>query len=47
MWDSKSDLAVLSVLAPNNQADLFRDMFWLDNQSPQIGDEVMMRVSAT
>jgi hypothetical protein len=42
IWDNATDLAVFTVSAPANEADLFRDFFWLDDQVPNAGDEIVM-----
>lgn len=42
LWDSKTDLAVLTVLAPDGHADLFRSMLWIDNSIPSVGEVVAM-----
>jgi len=42
LWDRKSDLAVLTVLAPNEATGLFHDTFWIDSCIPDVGDLVVM-----
>ena len=42
IWDNATDLAVFTVNAPANDFDLFRDLFWIDNEVPTAGEEVIM-----
>ncbi|MEH2501404.1 hypothetical protein V1290_000215 [Bradyrhizobium sp. AZCC 1578] len=42
IWDSSTDLAVLTVLAPTDEPKLFRKFFWIDDQVPNVGDVVVM-----
>ncbi|SDS58068.1 S1 family peptidase [Bradyrhizobium canariense] len=42
VWDSETDLAVLTVLAPTDQPELFRAFFWIDDKIPSAGEQVAM-----
>lgn len=42
LWDRETDLAVLTVSAPVIDPDFFRDIFWLDDQIPGVGEEIAM-----
>ncbi len=42
VWDSSKDLAVLTVIAPQEAPDLFEAFLWLDDGVPAVGDEVTM-----
>lgn len=42
IWDSATDLAVLTIIAPENEPDLFCDAFWIDNQIPDVDEHVVM-----
>ena len=41
-WDSGTDLAALTVLSPSGEQDLFRAFFWIDDQIPDVGEQVLM-----
>jgi len=42
IWDSGTDLAVLTILAPTDEPKLFQDFFWIDDGVPRVGDVVAM-----
>jgi hypothetical protein len=42
IWDSAIDLAVFTVIAPDDEPDLFKEFFWIDNQIPAVGEEIAM-----
>ena len=42
IWDSAKDVAVLQIVAPENEPDLFCDAFWIDNQIPAVDEHVVM-----
>lgn len=42
IWDRGTDLAVLTVLAPTDEPELFRAFFWVDDQIPNVGEQVAM-----
>ncbi|MGD9541570.1 hypothetical protein, partial [Methylocystis sp.] len=42
IWDNATDLATFTVCAPANETELFRDFFWIDDQVPEVGGEVVM-----
>jgi hypothetical protein len=42
IWDSGTDLAVLTVMAPADEPKLFEKFFWIDDTIPSPGDEVLM-----
>jgi hypothetical protein len=42
IWDSATDLAVLTVLAPGDEPELFRDFFWMTDEVPNVGDQIAM-----
>lgn len=39
-WDPSTDLAVFTLLAPKEAPNLFRTFFWVDDQIPQVGEQV-------
>src|SRR5258708_4186121 len=42
IWDSATDLAVLTIVAPSDDPKLFENFFWIDNELPNVGDLVCM-----
>lgn len=42
IWDSASDFAALTLIAPDHEPHLFQDKFLLSDDVPQVGDQVGM-----
>jgi Trypsin-like peptidase domain len=42
IWDRATDLAVLNIIVPDRENDLFSDLLWLDDTIPAVGDDVVM-----
>lgn len=42
IWDSATDLATLTIDAPENENDLFKEFLWITDKIPEVGAEVAM-----
>lgn len=42
MWDSATDLAALTIIAPDDNNQLFTKFLWIDDSVPSVNEKVAM-----